>query len=143
MHDPPPRLDPDARARRGPRGQRGRPMSWKGKAIGALIGLLTRRWQFIVLGVVIGHLFDMGLFRRGASTPPAPPQADDDPYRALEVDPAASDADIEAAYRRLIAQYHPDRVANAAPEIVALAEARAQDINRAFDRIRKIRQRPV
>ena len=116
-------------------------MSWMGKAIGALLGLLTRRWQLIVLGVVIGHLFDIGVFRRGASTPPPPPVPDDDPYRALEVDPAASDADIEAAYRRLIAQYHPDRVANAAPEILALAEARARDINRAFDRIQKIRRK--
>jgi DnaJ-domain-containing protein 1 len=114
-------------------------MSWKGKAIGALVGLLLRRWQFIVLGVVVGHLFDLGLFRQGATSPP--PAPDDDPYRALEVDPAASDADIEAAYRRLIAQYHPDRVANAAPEIVALAEARARDINRAYERIQKIRRR--
>jgi DnaJ-domain-containing protein 1 len=96
-------------------------MSWTGKAVGALLGLLTRRWQFVLLGVAIGHLFDLGLFRRGPT-------------------PTASDADIEAAYRRLIAQYHPDRVAGAAPEILALAESRAQAINTAYGRIQKIRR---
>jgi DnaJ-domain-containing protein 1 len=116
-------------------------MNWKGKAIGALLGLLLRRWQFIVLGVAIGHLFDLGVVRRGPVPPPAPPAAaDDDPYRVLEVAPTATDADIEAAYRRLIAQYHPDRVAGAAPEILALAETRARAINTAFDRIQKIRR---
>ena len=115
-------------------------MNWKGKAIGALLGLLTRRWQFVVLGVVIGHLFDLGLFRRKPGPPPAPPVPDDDPYRVLEVAPTASDAEIEAAYRRLIAQYHPDRVANAAPEIVALAQTRAQQINQAYERLQKIRR---
>jgi DnaJ-domain-containing protein 1 len=116
-------------------------MSWTGKAVGALLGLLTRRWQFVLLGVAIGHLFDLGLFRRGPAPTAAPPAAaDDDPYRVLEVAPTASDADIEAAYRRLIAQYHPDRVAGAAPEILALAESRAQAINTAYGRIQKIRR---
>jgi DnaJ-domain-containing protein 1 len=113
-------------------------MNWTGKAVGALLGLLMRRWQFVILGLVVGHLFDLGLFKaRPAAPPPAP---DDDPYRILEVDPRASDADIAAAYRRLIAQYHPDRVANAAPEIVALAETRARQINQAWERIQKIRR---
>jgi DnaJ-domain-containing protein 1 len=117
-------------------------MNWKGKAIGALLGLLTRRWQFVLLGVAIGHLFDLGLFRRSPATPAPPPAPDDDPYRILEVDPAASDAEIEAAYRRQIAQYHPDRVAGAAPEILALAQKRAQAINQAYERIQKIRRGP-
>jgi DnaJ-domain-containing protein 1 len=116
-------------------------MSWKGKAIGALLGLLTRRWQYVLLGLAVGHLFDLGVFRRRPAPSSTPPAAtDDDPYRVLEVAPTASDAEIEAAYRRLIAQYHPDRVAGAAPEILALAETRARAINTAFDRIQKIRR---
>lgn len=35
---------------------------WKGKIIGGLIGLLLRRPVFIILGVVIGHLYDKGAF---------------------------------------------------------------------------------
>ena len=112
-------------------------MTWTGKAVGALLGLLTKRWQFVLLGLFFGHLYDLGMFK---SRPAAPPPPDDDPYRILEVDPRASDADIEAAYRRLIAQYHPDRVANAAPEIVALAETRARAINQAWERIQKMRR---
>jgi len=113
---------------------------WKGKLIGFLLGLLTRRPQFVVLGLVIGHLYDMGVF---SSTPGAAPQAApplDDPYKVLEVDPRASDDDIEAAYRRLIAQYHPDKVDGAAPEIRDLAAKRASAINAAYDAIQKIRR---
>jgi len=113
-------------------------MTWTGKAVGALLGLLTKRWQFVLLGLFFGHLYDLGLFQSRPAAPP--PAVDDDPYRILEVDPRASDADIEAAYRRLIAQYHPDRVANAAPEIVALAETRARQINQAYERIQKVRK---
>ncbi|MGH8030695.1 MAG: DnaJ domain-containing protein [Arenimonas sp.] len=114
-------------------------MTWTGKAVGALLGLLMRRWQFVLLGLAIGHLFDLGLFRRGPAATAPPPAPDDDPYRILEVDPAASDAVIETAYRRLIAQYHPDRVAGAADEIRDLAETRARAINVAYERIQKIR----
>ena len=32
---------------------------WKGKLIGFLLGLLTRRIQFIALGLILGHLYDM------------------------------------------------------------------------------------
>jgi DnaJ-domain-containing protein 1 len=113
---------------------------WKGKLIGILLGLLTRRPQFIVLGLIIGHLYDMGVF---SGTPRAAPQATppmDDPYKVLEVEPTASDNDIEAAYRRLIAQYHPDKVDGAAQEIRDLAAKRASTINAAYDAIQKIRR---
>jgi DnaJ-domain-containing protein 1 len=113
---------------------------WKGKLIGFLLGLLTRRPQFIVLGLIIGHLYDMGVFN---SAPRAAPQVTppmDDPYKVLEVDPKASDDDIEAAYRRLIAQYHPDKVDGAAQEIRDLAAKRASAINAAYDAIQKIRR---
>ena len=116
-------------------------MKWTGKVLGGLLGLATRRPVLILLGVFIGHLFDIGWFgRRASAETPPPPATKDDPYRVLEVDPAANDAAVEAAYRRLIAQYHPDRVAGAAPEIVALAEKRAREINQAYERIQKIRR---
>lgn len=114
---------------------------WKGKLIGFLLGLFTRRPQLIVLGLILGHLYDMGVFSRSTNTPPAPPPTPiDDPYRVLEVDPQASDDDIEAAYRRLIAQYHPDKVDGAAAEIRELAAKRASAINAAYDAIQKIRR---
>jgi DnaJ-domain-containing protein 1 len=113
---------------------------WKGKLIGFLLGLLTRRPQFIALGLIIGHLYDMGVFNSAPSAAPQTPAAMDDPYKVLEVDPKASDDDIEAAYRRLIAQYHPDKVDGAAAEIRDLAAKRASAINAAYDAIQKIRR---
>jgi DnaJ-domain-containing protein 1 len=48
--------------------------------------------------------------------------------------------DIEQAYRRKISDYHPDKVANAAPELKALAEQRAREINAAYDELKKLHQ---
>ena len=31
-----------------------------------------------------------------------------DPYKVLEIDPSASDEEVEKAYRRLSRKYHPD-----------------------------------
>ncbi|MFT3806998.1 DnaJ domain-containing protein [Arenimonas sp.] len=118
-------------------------MSWTGKIVGVLLGLLTRRWQFIVLGFVIGHLFDMGLFRAKRASPANPPARApaDDPYAVLGVSVSSSDEEIEQAWRRKMSEYHPDRVANAADEIRALAETRAREINSAYETIQQQRRR--
>ena len=41
-----------------------------------------------------------------------------------------------------ISDYHPDKVANAAPELKELAELRAREINAAFDELQKLRKQP-
>jgi DnaJ-domain-containing protein 1 len=115
-------------------------MKWKGALVGALLGLLLfrGRWPGVALGLLVGALVDAGVFRSRAAAPPPPPA--DDPYATLEVAPSATDAQVESAYRRLIAQFHPDRVAGAAAEIQALAETRARAINAAYEKIQKIRK---
>jgi DnaJ-domain-containing protein 1 len=115
-------------------------MSWKGKLIGFLIGLLTRRVQFMVLGLLLGHLYDMGVFNASptpAAPPPAPPTPD--PYAVLGISSSASNDEIEQAYRRRMSEYHPDRVANAAKEIRELAGQRAGEINGAYEEIKRQR----
>jgi DnaJ-domain-containing protein 1 len=117
-------------------------MNWKGKLIGALIGLLTRRWQLVLLGLALGHVYDIGVFKTAspsAGASPPPPQAD--PYAVLGISVGSSDEEIEQAYRRKMSEYHPDRVANAAEEIRALAETRARDINAAYETIRQQRKK--
>jgi DnaJ-class molecular chaperone len=117
-------------------------MGWRGKAIGFLLGLLTRRPQFMVLGLLLGHLYDMGLFTNRPRAEAMPPPAGlDAAYASLGLSPDASDADLEQAYRRRISEYHPDRVANAASEIRELAETRAREINTAYEAIRRDRHR--
>src|SRR3546814_5684946 len=66
----------------------------------------------------------------GWGRPPEQPAAW---HETLGVDGDASHEEIVAAYRRLIAQYHPDRVATMAPEFRELAEKRSASINAAYD----------
>ena len=117
-------------------------MNWKGKLIGLLIGLLTRRPPLMVLGLLIGHLYDIGLFSAGAAVPrppPAPVAPPADPYAILGVNSSSSNEEIEQAYRRRMSEYHPDRVASAAPEIRELAGQRAREINGAYEQIKQQR----
>jgi DnaJ like chaperone protein len=53
-------------------------------------------------------------------------------YVVLDVDRSASRAEITAAYRTRISQYHPDKVARMGPEIRALAESKSVEINAAY-----------
>lgn len=117
---------------------------WKYKIIGFLLGMLTRRPQFILLGVVIGHLLDMGFFSKNSSAANEgkPEQNIPNAFEVLDVPENASMEDIEQAYRKKISDYHPDKVANAAPELKALAEQRAREINAAYDELQKLRQKP-
>ncbi len=64
---------------------------------------------------------------------PAEPARDRPAHEVLGVTPDATQAEIKAAYQRLIRQYHPDRVADLGPEIRAVAERRAKEINAAYD----------
>jgi hypothetical protein len=51
----------------------------------------------------------------------------------LGVDKFATRAQVVAAYRSAIGQYHPDKVATLGPEIRALAEEKSKEINLAYE----------
>ena len=106
---------------------------WYGKLLGFFAGAALLRANPLLgalIGLLIGHAFDSDWFRRA-----------DDPWRVLGLGSDASDAEVDLAYRRLIAQYHPDRLAGAAADLRRQAEAKAREINTAYDRIRALRQR--
>ena len=104
---------------------------WYGKFFGLIAGwLLLRHPSGGLLGLLIGHAFDADWFK----------SARDNPYRVFGLTSDASDAEIDQAYRRLIGQYHPDRVAGAAPELQKQAEDKAREINAAYDRIKQLRK---
>ncbi len=68
------------------------------------------------------------------SDPPRPaPQTAMPWYVVLDVDRSANRAQITAAYRARISQYHPDKVARMGPEIRALAEKKSAEINTAYE----------
>ena len=86
------------------------------------------------------------LLRAGGAGPyaaGAPPPADRlaDAYAALGVTPEASPAEIKRAYRKLISQNHPDKLAaRGLPESMrAVAEERSREINAAYDLIKDAR----
>jgi preprotein translocase subunit Sec63 len=105
---------------------------WYGKLLGFIAGwLLLRHPGGALIGLLIGHAFDADWFRIDR----------DQHYRVLGLTQDASDAEVDQAYRRLISQYHPDRVSGAASDLREQAERKARDINAAYDRIKASRGR--
>lgn len=67
-----------------------------------------------------------------ASPPPRPVTGKRPWFEVLNVSPQASREQVVEAYRRLIREYHPDRVATMGQEFRDLAERRASEINVAY-----------
>ena len=65
----------------------------------------------------------------------------DDAYKALGVTKDSSDAEIKRAYRKLMSQYHPDKlIGQGLPEdMIAMATEQAKEIQLAHDLIKKYR----
>jgi DnaJ like chaperone protein len=81
----------------------------------------------------------------GGGTSAAPASARlDDAYTALGVAKDATDAEVKRAYRRLISQNHPDKLAaRGLPESMrAVAEERSRELNAAYDLIKEARGIP-
>jgi len=79
-----------------------------------------------------------GPSRAGAAPPP---DRLADAYAALGVTPNSTGAEIKRAYRKLISQNHPDKLAaRGLPESMrAVAEERSREINSAYDLIKAAR----
>lgn len=61
-----------------------------------------------------------------------------DPYSVLGISPNATDEEISKAYKNLAKKYHPDNYANS--PLIDVATEKMQEINEAYDQIRKSRQ---
>jgi DnaJ like chaperone protein len=71
---------------------------------------------------------------------PSAPSLDQD-YAQLGLTRQASDAEVKRAYRKLVSQYHPDKlVSRGLPEeMMEVAKNRVREINTAYDRIKQAR----
>jgi len=107
---------------------------WYGKLLGFIAGMLLFRGHpgGGLIGLLIGHAFDADWIISPRAAP----------YRVLGVAPDASQAEIDQAYRRLMSQYHPDKLAGAAPELREKAEQRTREINAAYTKIKARRRHP-
>lgn len=84
--------------------------------------------------------------KRSSNSKSQGPRGPDEPIRKpardiLGVPPNATKSEINAAYRRMAQMYHPDKVANLAPEFKDLAERRMKEINAAYAELSKTASR--
>lgn len=105
-----------------------------------------------LLADIAGHLgYDQAAFKRlkdmvlnqshFAGGQASSAAALDDAYKALGVTRDNTDAEIKRAYRKLISQYHPDKlIGQGVPEdMIAMATEQAKEIQLAYDLIKKTR----
>ena len=116
-------------------------------------GALSQAEQDVLLRVarqlrIPGHLFAAMLQARGAPGPggdarrPARQEDSiDQAYAKLGLQSSASDGEVKKAYRRLVSQYHPDKlVSHGLPEeMMEMAKVRVREVNRAYDQIKQAR----
>ena len=60
-------------------------------------------------------------------------------YKILGVEPSASDEEIKKAYREMAKKNHPDLVSNLGEEVHQAAEKKFQEINEAYETVKKQR----
>lgn len=86
--------------------------------------------------------YQQGGYQQQEGFGPAASQSElDFAYRALGVEASAGDAEVKKAYRKLMSEYHPDKLAGRGvpDEMVKLATERAQEVQSAYDLIKKSR----
>jgi len=72
----------------------------------------------------------------GGYVPPQRSTQGPDPYTVLGIERSADDRTVKRAYRKLISEHHPDRLGDLPEAMRRQAEARASEINAAYERIK-------
>ena len=63
----------------------------------------------------------------------------EDDYKVLGISPDATDEEVRQAYRKMVIQYHPDKVATLGDDVKEAATRKIQEINEAKERIYRAR----
>ena len=63
----------------------------------------------------------------------------DSAYKILGIDSNATDEEVKKAYREMAKKYHPDKVAYLGEEVRKSAEQKLQEVNEAYEKIKKQR----
>jgi DnaJ like chaperone protein len=86
--------------------------------------------------IIAGANFHQG--SKGAASP----QQIDNAYKLLGVTQSSSEKDIKKAYRKLMAQHHPDKLVakGLPPEMMEVAKQKTQDIQSAYEMINAVKK---
>ncbi len=60
-------------------------------------------------------------------------------YKILEIEPSATDDEVKKAYRKMAVKYHPDKVSHLGDELEAQAKDKFQEVQKAYEDIKKER----
>jgi len=96
--------------------------------------------ELMALAAMRGYAYAAPGARHGSSRPPphGAPRGKD-PYAVLGLQRDADERAIKRAYRKLISQYHPDKLGDVPDELKRRAEERAREINTAYEHLRELR----
>jgi DnaJ like chaperone protein len=100
-----------------------------------LVALLAMKGFAWNAGARTGDWAHAGAWSQQQGYRPAPRSNGPDPYAVLGVARDADQRTIKRAYRKLIGEYHPDRLGNMPEDLRHRAEQRASEINAAWERI--------
>ena len=108
--------------------------------------LLFLLWRFFYAGKVgtpfgrpgASHSRFSGNERRFEEGETSESPKEKDPYQVLGLSQNASADEIKTAYKKLAAQYHPDKVHHLADEFKELAEKKFKEIQQAYEKIRRV-----
>lgn len=97
--------------------------------------------ELMALMAMKGYAWNAGAGSRqrgagGGYVPPHRSTQGPDPYTVLGIARGADERAIKRAYRKLISEHHPDRLGDLPETMRKQAEARASEINAAYERIK-------
>ncbi|WP_243038684.1 co-chaperone DjlA [Dyella sedimenti] len=98
--------------------------------------------ELMALMAMKGYAWNAGGYARGPGShgggyaPPRRSTQGPDPYTVLGISRDVDDRAVKRAYRKLISEHHPDRLGDLPEAMRKQAEARASEINAAYERIK-------
>lgn len=113
------------------------------RQVAETLGFSSIAFDQIMRMINAQNSFGGSSYQSGSSGQRAAPRADEVAmaYEALGVTSAANDAEIKKAYRKLMSQYHPDKlIGQGMPaDMIKAATERSQEIQTAYEIIKKSR----
>lgn len=88
---------------------------------------MSQLWKIVIVILIVLYIL-----KKTRNTETRQPHAKD-PYEILGIHPGASKQEIQAAHRKLVQQYHPDKVAHLGQEFQDLAREKFVEIQDAYD----------